>query len=86
MQLGCIAQGLLQHLSLNFTAEVWRCFRSWLRAMKPALPPPELIVANALRTAIPTFFSFPHLDANLKKIVAKYRRYDLDVDASRMAA
>jgi len=54
--------------------------------MKPALPPPEIIVANALRTAIPTFFSFPHLDANLKKIVAKYRRYDLDVDASRMAA
>lgn len=86
VQLGCIAQGLLQHLSLNFTAEVWRCFRSWLRTMNPELPPSELIVANALRTAIPAFFSFPHLDANLKKIVVKYHRYDPDLDASRMAA
>ena len=86
VQLGCIAQGLLQHLSLNFTAEVWRCFRSWLRTMNPALPPSELIVANALRTAIPAFFSFPYLDADLKKLVVKYHRYDLDLDASRMAA
>jgi hypothetical protein len=86
VQLGCIAQGLLQHLSLNFTDEVWRCFRSWLRTMNPALPPSELIVANALRTAIPAFFTFPHLDANLKKIVAKYRCPDLDLDAQRMVA
>lgn len=58
VQLGCIAQGLLQHLSLNFTAEVWRNFRSWLRTMNPALPPSELVVANALRAAIPAFFAF----------------------------
>ena len=86
VQLGCIAQGLLQHLALNFTAEVWRCFRSWLRTMNPALPPSELIVANALRAAIPAFLSFPQLDANFKKIVAKYHRYDLDLDVPRMAA
>ena len=86
VQLGCIAQGLLQNLSLNFTAEVWRCFRSWLRTMNPALPPSELIVANALRTAIPAFFSFPQLDANLKKIVVKYHHDDLDLDAPRMVA
>jgi hypothetical protein len=41
VQLGCIAQGLLQHLSLNHTAEVWHCFRSWLRTMNPAMPPSE---------------------------------------------
>jgi len=30
IQLGCIAQGLLQHLALNHTAAaaVWHCFRS----------------------------------------------------------
>jgi hypothetical protein len=39
VQLGCIAQGPLQHLSLNYTAEVWRCFQSWLRTMNPALSP-----------------------------------------------
>ena len=46
VQLGCIAQGLLQHLSINHTAEVWRCFRSWLRTMNPAMPPSELIVVS----------------------------------------
>jgi len=39
VQLCCIAQGLLQHLALNHTAEVWRCFRSWLRTMSLSLPP-----------------------------------------------
>ena len=86
VQLGCIAQGLLQHLSLNHTAEVWRCFRSWLRTMNPALPPSELIVANALRTAIPTFFSFPKSDPILKKIIDNYYRFDLDSATDRMAA
>ena len=86
VQLGCIAQGLLQHLSLNHTAEVWRCFRSWLRTMNPALPPSELIVANALRTAIPAFFSFPKLDTGLKKIMENYYRYDPDSVTDRMAA
>ena len=86
VQLGCIAQGLLQHLSLNLTAEVWRCFRSWLRTMNPALPPSELIVANALRTAIPAFFSVPQLDHGLQKIIDHYYRHDLDSNHSRMAA
>jgi hypothetical protein len=56
VQLGCIAQGLLQHLAINHTAEVWRSFQSWLRTMNPALPPSELVVASALRSAIPGFF------------------------------
>lgn len=86
VQLGCIAQGLLQHLSLNNTAEVWRCFRSWLRTMKPELPPSELIVANALRTAIAAFFSLANLHASLKKIVQDYLRHDWDLDSSRIAA
>lgn len=86
VQLGCIAQGLLQHLSLHHTAEVWRCFRSWLRTMNPAMPPSELIVANALRAAIPALFSFPKLAPNLKKIINHYYRYELDSAPSRMAA
>ena len=73
-QLGCIAQGLLQHLSINHTAEVWRSFRSWLRTMNPALPPSELVTANALRALIPAFFSSPEMDPNLKKIRATIQR------------
>ena len=49
LQVGCIAQGLLLHLSLNYNAQVWHAFRSWLRTMNPGLPPSELVVAHDLR-------------------------------------
>ena len=86
VQLGCIAQGLLQHLSLNYTAEVWLCFRSWLRTMNPALPPSELVAANALRATIPGFFSSSLLDPKLKKILDKYERFDIHLDSQEIAA
>ena len=86
VQLGCIAQGLLQHLSLNYTAEVWLCFRSWLRTMNPALPPSELVAANALRAAIPGFFSTSLLDPKLKKILDQYRPSDIHLDSEAIAA
>jgi hypothetical protein len=86
VQLGCIAQGLLQHLSLNYTADFWFCFRSWLRTMNPALPPSELVAANALRAAIPGFFSSPLLDPKLKKILDPYRRPDIHLDSEKIAA
>ena len=86
VQLGCIAQGLLQHLALNHTAEVWRCFRSWLRTMNPALPPSELIVANALRVGIPTLFAVPALAPDLTKIMDHYRRHDPPSEIHKMVA
>ena len=86
VQLGCIAQGLLQHLAINFTAEVWLCFRSWLRTMNPAMPPSELVVANALRHSIPTLFSVPACDPNLAKIMEEYRRHDPPSEIHRAAA
>lgn len=86
LQLGCIAQGLLQHLALNHMAEVWLAFRSWLRTMNPALPPSELVVANALRSGISGFFASPLFDPSLEKIIAKYRRPDPDLDTGPIAA
>ena len=86
VQLGCIAQGLLQHLAINHTAEVWRCFRSWLRTMNAAMPPSELIVANALRSALPVFIAVPALAPDLTKIMAKYYRHNSPSGGERMAA
>lgn len=86
VQLGCIAQGLLQHLSLNHTAEVWCSFRSWLRTMNPSLPPSELVVANALRTCIPEFFSSPELDPTLAKFRQDYGTPNPHLDAGPVAA
>lgn len=86
VQLGCIAQGLLQHLALNHTAAVWHCFRSWLRTMNPAMPPSELIVANALRSSITTFFPVCALGPELRKIVSTYYRQDLPPDIDQIDA
>ena len=86
IQLGCIAQGLLQHLAINHTAEVWFRFRSWLRTMNPAMPPSELIVANTLRSSLPGLLAVSTLDLDLTKIMGKYRRHDPPSDAQPLAA
>lgn len=86
VQLGCIAQGLLQHLAFNHTALVWHSFRSWLRTMNETMPPSELVVANVLRTALPGFFAVCDLIPGLKKIIDTFRRYDAPQENHRMAA
>ncbi len=69
IQLGCIAQGLLQHLALNRRKEVWSHFRSWMRTMNPGAPPSDAVVAQALRAALPDFLlRAPHPQA-LKKFI-----------------
>ena len=55
IQLGCIAQGLLQYLAIHYSATVWQSFGSWLRTMKLDLPPSELVVAHALRSTLTDF-------------------------------
>jgi hypothetical protein len=86
VQLGAIAQGLLQHLAINHTAQVWREYWSWLRTMNRAMPPSELVVANALRTGLTAFFAVCNLIPGLEKIVSAYRRDDLPQEGLRMAA
>jgi len=86
IQLGCIAQGLMQHLAINHTAEVWRCFRSWLRTMNPAMPPSELIVASTLRTTLQAFLTVSDFAPDLTKIIAKYRQHDPPCETQQMAA
>ena len=86
VQLGAIAQGLLLHLAINHTAEVWRGFWSWLRTMNAAMPPSELVVANALCTGLPAFFAVCDLVPGLKKLVDSYRRCDLPREGIRIAA
>jgi hypothetical protein len=49
MQAGIIGQGLLQYLSVTYTAQVWTCFRSWLRTVRPGIPPSEFVVGHAMR-------------------------------------
>jgi hypothetical protein len=69
VQLGCIAQGLLQYLALYFRRDVWAHFRSWLRTMNPAQPPSEAVVAQALRNMLPEFLLDNPDEHNFKKFI-----------------
>jgi hypothetical protein len=53
MQIGCIAQGLLQYLALRHSRLVWRHFGSWLRTIRPGTAPSERVTAQALRNSLP---------------------------------
>jgi hypothetical protein len=76
VQLGCIAQGLLQYLALSFRADVWTHFRSWLRTMKPAQPPSEAVVAQALRNTFPEFLLDNSREHDLKKFILERTDFD----------
>jgi hypothetical protein len=57
IQIGIIALGLLQYLSAIFPALVWKSFGSWLRTIRPGIPPSEMVTAHALRSTLPEFLT-----------------------------
>ncbi len=69
VQIGCIAQGFLMHLSVNVGPAVWKSFRSWLRTMKKDLPPSEMVVSYALRSSLPVFLLGRNKTLPLKKYI-----------------
>ena len=71
IQLGCVAQGLLQYLAIRCSATVWHTFRSWLRTMKLDLPPSELVVAHALRSTLTDFLRIGPADAKLRQFLTR---------------
>lgn len=75
MQLGFMAQGLLQALSVLRPASVWCHFGSWLRTVRPGILPSEQVVAVALRHSLPDFLVASPQDHAL----AKFIRANLDL-------
>ena len=71
VQLGCIAQGLLQYLSLKFSDRVWRHFNSWLRTMDTTRAPSEMVVGQALRSSLPHFLAAMHGQHELEKFIVE---------------
>jgi hypothetical protein len=73
---GIVCQGLLQYLAVAFPQLVWNSFGSWLRTIRPGIPPSELVVANALRQSLPEFL----LNTAPSNIFAKFliERQDTD--------
>jgi len=68
IQAGLICQGLLHYLSVVFPAQVWSSFGSWLRTIRPGIPPSEMVVANAMRQTLPAFL----LNCSESNILAKF--------------
>jgi hypothetical protein len=74
---GIVAQGLLQYLSTAFPELVWRSFGSWIRTIRPGVPPSEMVTMMALRQAGPEFL----LTGTERSILAKF--IAVRVDPSR---
>ena len=75
IQLGLIAQGLLQILSATKPKLVWRSFGSWIRTIRPGMAPSEQVAAIAMRNTLPEF-----LAASAKAIIfTKFLRDRIDL-------
>jgi hypothetical protein len=75
IQLGLIAQGLLQILSARDPQRVWQSFGSWIRTVRPALAPSEHVTAIALRNTLPEFLA----TAAKTSILVKFIRDRIDL-------
>jgi len=85
IQIGIIAQGLLQYLSSVFPKLVWSSFGSWIRTIRPGICPSEQVTAIAMRNTLPAFLA----DSPKNSILTKFLRERIDLSRSeglRLAA
>jgi hypothetical protein len=68
IQVGVIAQGLLQYISSAFPQLVWNSFGSWLRTIRPGICPSEQVTAVAMKNTIPEFL----VDSSDNSILTKF--------------
>jgi hypothetical protein len=78
IQLGLIAQGLLQILSATASKSVWQCYGSWIRTIRPGLAPSEQVAAIALENTLPGFLA----GSAKTSILVKFLRHRIDVSRS----
>ncbi len=69
IQLGLIAQGLLQYLAATMPEQVWLKLGSWIRTIRKGRPPSEQTVSMALRNCLPEFLADSNCPANFKKFL-----------------
>ena len=71
IQIGLIAQGLLQYLSVSYSHLVWAKFGSWIRTIRPGIPPSEYVTSLALRNSLPEFLSGSTAEATFTKFLTE---------------
>jgi len=80
IQIGLIAQGTLQYLAVSCPRLVWASFGSWLRTIRPGIPPSEFVIAAALRNSLPDFLAERQTVPLFKKFLRE------NIDAGNYAA
>jgi hypothetical protein len=75
IQIGIIAQGMLQYLSVTASIAVWKNFGSWIRTIRPGILPSEQVAASALKNSLPDFLKVSGETQILAKFIAD--RFDL---------
>lgn len=78
VHVGIVAQGLLQYLSVCYPELIWSSFGSWIRTIRPGIPPSEMVTSMALREAFPHFL----LNTKTKSILAKFIVDRVDLNRS----
>ena len=72
IQVGIIAQGLLQYLSAAYPKLVWSSFCSWLRTIRPGICPSEMVTAMAMRNTFSIFLVSCHEYPGFTKFFAEH--------------
>ena len=67
IQIGLVAQGILQCLASAHPRLVWASFGSWLRTIRPGVPPSEFVTATALAHSLPEFLADRYNEPIFKK-------------------
>jgi len=78
IQLGLIAQGLLQILSATTPKSVWQCSGSWIRTIRPGLAPSEQVASIAFGNTLPGFLA----GSAKTSILVKFLRHRIDLSRS----
>lgn len=80
VQVGLIAQGLLQYLAVTFPTEIWNSFGSWLRTIRPGVPPTEKVVSMALKHTYMEFLLSKKIDLSFAKFIIKKMDFKKFID------
>jgi hypothetical protein len=75
IQIGLIAQGLLQYLASVYPEMVWSNYGSWIRTIRPGICPSEQVTAIALRNSLPEFLG----DSSRSNIFKKFLCARIDI-------
>ena len=70
IQVGFIAQGLMQYLSVVKTDDVWGYFKGYVRTIRKNILPSEMITGYALRESFSEFIESNDIDPILSKFIA----------------